>query len=223
MRLTLRLIDFLPSNRNIIVASPCSGHGFKFASVVGEILADLAADGETALPIDAFSFAALTRRAKALKETACQMTSPTDWLTVHRGTAPLIVSLPHTGTIIPAELEPAFASRALALRDTDWWIDQLYDFAAGLGATVIRTAISRSVIDVNRDSSGASPYPGQNTTGLCPTTSFDGRPLYRQGQEPDSEEIDRRCWLGRSLAPVEPLQHDLADCLTAFQHRVGRA
>ena len=55
---------------NIIVASPCSGHGFKFASVVGEILADLAADGQTALPISAFSFAALTRRAKALKETA---------------------------------------------------------------------------------------------------------------------------------------------------------
>lgn len=64
------LIDVLPSELNIIVASPCSGHGFKFASVVGEILADLAADGETALPIDAFSFAALTRRAKAIKETA---------------------------------------------------------------------------------------------------------------------------------------------------------
>lgn len=120
------------------------------------------------------------------------MTSPTDWLTVHRGTAPLIVSLPHTGTIIPAELEPAFVSRALALRDTDWWIDQLYDFAAGLGATVIRTGISRSVIDVNRDPSGASLYPGQNTTGLCPTTSFDGRPLYRPGQEPNAAEIDRR-------------------------------
>lgn len=120
------------------------------------------------------------------------MTSPTDWLTVHRGTAPLIVSLPHTGTIIPAELEPAFVSRALALRDTDRWIDQLYDFAAGLGATVIRTAISRSVIDVNRDPSGASLYPGQNTTGLCPTTSFDGRPLYRPEQEPDAAEIDRR-------------------------------
>lgn len=64
------LIDVLPANPNIIVASPCSGHGFKFASVVGEILADLAAEGQTALPIDAFSFAALTRRAEAIKETA---------------------------------------------------------------------------------------------------------------------------------------------------------
>src|SRR5436190_15825035 len=120
------------------------------------------------------------------------MTSPTDWLTLVRGTAPLIVSFPHTGTSIPAELEPAFVSRSLALRDTDWWIDQLYDFTLELGATVIRTGISRSVIDVNRDPSGASLYPGQNTTGLCPTTTFDGRPLYRVGQEPDAAEIDRR-------------------------------
>ena len=57
------LIDFQPGNRNVIVASPCSGHGFKSASVVGEILADLAADGETALPIAPFSFEALYRRA----------------------------------------------------------------------------------------------------------------------------------------------------------------
>lgn len=61
------LIDFLPGDRRVIVASPCSGHGFKFASVVGEILADLAADGETALPIEAFSFAALRQRAALIK------------------------------------------------------------------------------------------------------------------------------------------------------------
>jgi sarcosine oxidase len=53
------LLDHLPSEPRIVVASPCSGHGFKFASVVGEILADLATEGGTALPIGAFSFAAL--------------------------------------------------------------------------------------------------------------------------------------------------------------------
>ncbi|HSI40786.1 MAG TPA: N-methyl-L-tryptophan oxidase [Xanthobacteraceae bacterium] len=57
------LLDRLPGEPNIVVASPCSGHGYKFASVVGEILADLAADGGTALPIEAFSFAALQRKA----------------------------------------------------------------------------------------------------------------------------------------------------------------
>jgi sarcosine oxidase len=64
------LIDFLPGDRSIILASPCSGHGFKFASVIGEILADLALTGETGLPIAPFSFAALERRAAKLSATA---------------------------------------------------------------------------------------------------------------------------------------------------------
>ena len=41
------LIDRLPGSPQIIVASACSGHGFKFAPVIGEILADLATVGET--------------------------------------------------------------------------------------------------------------------------------------------------------------------------------
>jgi len=55
------LIDLLPGEERIVVASPCSGHGFKFTSVVGEVLADLALEGGTALPIGAFSFAAMGR------------------------------------------------------------------------------------------------------------------------------------------------------------------
>ena len=115
-----------------------------------------------------------------------------DWLEVHRGTAPLVVSFPHTGTDIPAGLEEAFASLWHARRDADWWVDRLYDFAATLGATTIRTGVSRSVIDVNRDPSGASLYPGMATTELCPTTDFDGAPLYHAGAEPDAAEIARR-------------------------------
>jgi formiminoglutamase len=52
--------------------------------------------------------------------------------------------------------------------------------------------LSRTVIDVNRDPSGKSLYPGQATTELCPTTTFDGEPLYREGQEPKKAEIARR-------------------------------
>jgi formiminoglutamase len=116
----------------------------------------------------------------------------TPWLQIHRGNAPLIVSLPHTGTEIPPEIEARMASPRLARKDADWWVDRLYDFAVELDATLIRTAISRSVIDVNRDPSGASLYPGQATTGLCPTTSFDGESLYKAGAEPDQEEISER-------------------------------
>jgi len=121
------------------------------------------------------------------------MTSMPDWLSVERNDAPLIVSMPHTGTQIPADLECSLVSRWLARKDTDWWVDQLYDFALDLGATVVRTTISRSVIDVNRDPSGRSLYPGQNTTGLCPITSFDGETLYKPDREPDAAEIARRC------------------------------
>ena len=114
-----------------------------------------------------------------------------DWLTVSRGTAPLLVSIPHTGIDL-AGLEPRLVSPWLGRRDCDWWIDNLYDFAADLGATVVHTAISRTVIDVNRDPSGVSLYPGQATTGLCPTDTFDGDPLYRAGEEPGQAEIDER-------------------------------
>jgi formiminoglutamase len=115
-----------------------------------------------------------------------------DWVQIHRGEAPLVVSLPHTGTDIPPELAARFVSPWLARKDADWWVDQLYGFARDLGATTVRTPISRSVIDVNRDPSGASLYPGQATTELCPTTTFDGEPLYREGQAPDVGEVARR-------------------------------
>jgi formiminoglutamase len=68
----------------------------------------------------------------------------------------------------------------------------LYDFAGKLGGTVVRTAISRTVIDVNRDPAGTSLYPGQATTELCPTTTFDGERLYRSGEEPNDAEIAAR-------------------------------
>lgn len=120
------------------------------------------------------------------------MTSQPDWLQIHRGDVPLIVSFPHTGTELPDALAAQFLSPWLARRDADWWVHELYAFAQQMGATTVRTAVSRSVIDVNRDPSGTSLYPGQNTTGLCPLTTFDNQPLYRDGHGPDEAEIARR-------------------------------
>jgi N-formylglutamate deformylase len=113
------------------------------------------------------------------------------WLTVRRGEAPLLVSIPHTGTEF-AGLEDRLVSPWMGRRDTDWHIEKLYAFAEELDATVVRTAISRTVIDVNRDPSGQSLYPGQATTGLCPLESFDGDALYKSGEEPDAAEIEDR-------------------------------
>jgi N-formylglutamate deformylase len=115
-----------------------------------------------------------------------------NWLEVRRGDTPVVVSLPHTGTAIPAEIEAQLVSPWLARKDADWWVDDLYDFARELGITTVRTAVSRTVIDVNRDPSGKSLYPGANTTGLCPLTTFDGESLYLPGMKPDAGDIAQR-------------------------------
>ena len=112
------------------------------------------------------------------------------WLKVTRGDAPLVIGLPHAGIGL-GDVAERFRSHWLARRDADWWVDRLYGFAADMGATLVCTGVSRSVIDVNRDPSGASLYPGQVTTGLCPIETFDGDPLYA-GTEPDAAEIARR-------------------------------
>ena len=115
-----------------------------------------------------------------------------DWIVVTRGKAPLIVSIPHAGADL-LSFEGRFVDPWLARKDADWRLEELYDFAGGIGATIVQTRLSRSIIDVNRDPSGASLYPGQATTELVPTTSFDGEPLYRAGEAPDRREIaDRR-------------------------------
>jgi N-formylglutamate deformylase len=119
-------------------------------------------------------------------------TAHQEWLSVHHGDAPLLVSFPHTGVEIPADIEENLVSPWLARKDADYWVDVLYDFAHEMGATTLRTSLSRTVIDVNRDPSGVSLYPGQATTGLCPIETFDGEALYAAGREPDAAEIARR-------------------------------
>ena len=112
-----------------------------------------------------------------------------------RGT-PLLLSLPHTGTGLPEGLAERMTDSGRSLIDTDWHVDRLYAFADAMGATTVRADFSRYVIDVNRDPSGTSLYPGRATTELCPTTSFDGEPLYLAGEAPDAAEIEerRRLW-----------------------------
>jgi len=48
------VVDTLPDAPQVIVASPCSGHGYKFASVMGEVLADLATDRTPRLDLGLF-------------------------------------------------------------------------------------------------------------------------------------------------------------------------
>lgn len=109
-----------------------------------------------------------------------------------QGSGPLLVSMPHVGLHIPDDIAAGMTGLALALSDTDWHIDRLYDFPDDLGASVIAATHSRYVVDLNRPPDGASLYPGKATTELCPTSTFDGEPLYRDGAAPDDEEVARR-------------------------------
>jgi N-formylglutamate deformylase len=116
----------------------------------------------------------------------------TDIFSLERGTAPLIISIPHLGTQIPAAMQGQYTDVALTVADTDWHLDRLYAFAKELGATILGARVSRYVIDLNRPPNDESLYPGQTTTSLCPTETFRGEPVYRDGCEPDAAERQRR-------------------------------
>ncbi len=108
------------------------------------------------------------------------------------GGAPLLVSMPHVGTHVPAEIAARMSQAARALPDTDWHLERLYDFLPKLDVSVLRATHSRYVIDVNRPPDDAPLYPGASNTGLCPTTTFAEEPIYREGAAPDDAEIEQR-------------------------------
>lgn len=112
--------------------------------------------------------------------------------TLHLGSVPLLVSLPHMGTRIPDDLRPGYVPRALDVEDTDWHMDRLYAFARELGASVLQPQFSRYVIDLNRPPDDTPMYPGASNTELCPTRFFTGDPLYQEGAAPDPQERLRR-------------------------------
>jgi len=110
---------------------------------------------------------------------------------VTEGDGPVLLAQPHGGTDIPDAILLRLNAQGHARADADWHIGRLY---AGLlaDASIVSTPIHRYVIDANRDPADESLYPGQNTTSLCPTTTFDGDPIYLPGQAPSQDEIQQR-------------------------------
>lgn len=132
-----------------------------------------------------------------------------DTFALHRGTAPLLVSVPHDGSAIPPELAARMVERARIAPDTDWHVARLYEVARALGASILQPRFSRYVVDLNRPPDDVSLYPGQNTTGLCPLVQFTGDPVYRDGQVPDENEVAARVemyWRPYHAALQEELQ-----------------
>ncbi|SET21877.1 N-formylglutamate deformylase [Thalassotalea agarivorans] len=109
-----------------------------------------------------------------------------------QGTLPLLISMPHNGEALPQDVSTQMTDTGKQVKDTDWAMDILYDFAQAMGISVLKPRYNRYLIDLNRSPEDENLYPGQDSTELCPTTSFDKAPLYLAGKEPNSTEIKRR-------------------------------
>lgn len=141
-----------------------------------------------------------------------------DTFSLHRGSAPLLISLPHDGTEIPASIAATMTPSARRVPDTDWHVSRLYAFARELGASILAPRHSRYVVDLNRPPDDVSLYPGQNTTGLCPAVQFSGEAVYLGGQEPDASAVAARVeryW--------QPYHSALAAELARLREQHGRA
>jgi N-formylglutamate deformylase len=112
--------------------------------------------------------------------------------TLHEGTAPLLVSLPHDGTALPEAVAAKMTKAGRRVPDTDWHVGKLYAFARELGASVIVPRCSRYVADLNRDPEGHALYPGRAETALVPVMTFAGEAIYAAGDEPGNREVARR-------------------------------
>ena len=137
-----------------------------------------------------------------------------DIVSVTRGSSPLVLSMPHPGTGLPAEVAAQLNARGAQVEDTDWHMRQLYGFAERFQPTIVEAGLSRFVIDLNRDPAGVSLYPGQATTELVPTTTFDGAPIWQTA--PDEAEIARR-----REAYFQPYHHALAAEIAHAKARHG--
>lgn len=135
-----------------------------------------------------------------------------------QGSAPLLLSIPHVGTYIPSAIADRMTDEARHVPDTDWHLEELYNFADELGASVLVATHSRYVVDLNRPPDGASLYPGQSVTGLCPLETFDNTPIYLAGKAPDDREI-----AARREALWRPYHEKLAAELVRIKEKYGVA
>lgn len=132
---------------------------------------------------------------------------------------PILISVPHCGTVFPPELKEQYKPQLIqAPDDTDWFVDRLYDFAPALGITMITANYSRWVVDLNRDPQSKPLYSdGRVITGLCPTTNFLGEPIYQdERKEISLVEIENRV-----TQYYEPYHQQLESELVRLHQKFG--
>jgi N-formylglutamate deformylase len=133
---------------------------------------------------------------------------------------PILLSIPHCGTLFPDELRSQYKSELIETPDdTDWFVNKLYDFASAMGITTIHATYSRWLIDLNRDPESKPLYTdGRIITALCPTTTFAGEPLYKdERKQVDEVEVKRRVEIY-----FNPYQEQIRKKLFELKNKFGK-
>lgn len=136
----------------------------------------------------------------------------------HKGTKPLLVSVPHDGRLLSADIANRMSAAGLALPDTDWHVARLYRFAKRFGASMLIADYSRYVVDLNRSSDDEALYDKQWSTGLCPQKTFSGDEIYQAGRGVTPTEQAQRV-----MEYWRPYHEQLAATLQQIKHEHGFA
>lgn len=134
---------------------------------------------------------------------------------LHRGTSPLVISVPHDGWHIPTDIVQYMSDAGRAIPDTDWHVAELYEFAKQTGASMIVAKLSRYVVDLNRPADDTAMYADQLATGLCPLQTFGGADIYLDPIEIDREARVAQYW--------HPYHEQLAQILIELREEHGHA
>ncbi len=130
---------------------------------------------------------------------------PFHWQKARGASLPILVSVPHSGTEFPEDLEKFFKEKFRKdPEDTDWLVHKVYDFLPSLGIPVLHAKYSRYVVDLNRDPDDVALYNDDRfITGLFPTHSFTKEALYKDKstQEEALSEFDRKWRMDRFYWP----------------------
>jgi len=126
---------------------------------------------------------------------------------------PILISIPHCGTRIPSYL----GLLSQTCPDTDWFLENLYDFAPDLGIGVLHATHARYVVDLNRSPSSQPLYSdGRIITDAIPLQQFDGKELYTK--PPTQREKERRI-----QKYFDPYHKEIQAKLQALHNQFGMA
>ncbi len=140
-------------------------------------------------------------------------------LQIARQQYPILVSVPHAGTDFPDAYQELYDQAILQQPpDTDWYVDELYEFATDLGLGLIRAKVSRYVVDLNRNPDGSRLYRDKRLqTSATPTSTFAGHPIFR------NQNLANITAKERIKLYHKPYHAELHHQLKRMQQQFGRA